>query len=152
MTKRLNLQQGGCMQTAGPTLVEVLVSILILTMAVVATVNGYIFSVHRAEWSAHSLAAHSLAMQRMEQVRAAKWDLVAYPAVDQVVQTNFPVAVDLLDLPASGTNIAYATNFTTISLVSSNPPFKLVRVVCVWPFPGRGLFTNTVISYRSPDQ
>lgn len=149
---RVNVLQPGADRQMGHTLMEVLVSILIMTMTVVATVNGYLLSSYRAEWSAHSLAAHSLALQRIEQVRAAKWDQAAYPAVDQVVQANFPVTTNVLDLPSSGTNMVYATNYTTITTVSTNPPLKMVRVDCVWQFPGRGVYSNTVVSYRAPDQ
>jgi len=38
------------------------------------TVAGFQQAATRAEWSAYSLAAHSLAMQAQEQVRAASWD------------------------------------------------------------------------------
>ena len=116
------------------------------------TVNGYVLSSKRAERSAYSLAAHSLAMQRMEQVRAAKWDTLAYPLVDQIQSSNFPVVVEVLDVPLSGTNITYATNWTTITTVSTSPPLKMIRVDCTWPFITTGVVTNTVISYRAPDQ
>ena len=66
--------------------------------------------------------------------------------------TNFVTQAAILDVPISGENITYATNFTVISLVSANPPLKMVRVDCVWPFKGQGLFTNTLITYRAPDQ
>jgi len=46
----------------------------------------------------------------------------------------------------------YATNFTTITSVSANPPLKLIRVDCVWSFMKHGIFTNTLVSYRAPDQ
>ena len=106
--------------------------------------------VKTAEWAAYSLAAHSLAMQRIEQTRAAKWDPAGFPPVDDL--TNRPPAVDILDIPISGTNIAYATSITTIATVSLNPPLKKIRVECVWPFVNRGLFTNVVVTYRAPDQ
>jgi type II secretory pathway pseudopilin PulG len=136
----------------GHTLVEVLISMTILALATVMTINGYVFCSRRAEWSAHSLAAHSLALQRLEQTRAAIWNLTVSPVVDQVVQTNFPSTTNLLDLPVSGTNIFYATNFTTITTVSTAPPLKLVRVDCVWPFIDGRTYTNTLMTYRSPEQ
>ena len=43
---------------------------------------GYLQAAVRAEWSAYSLAAQSLAVMRLEQSRAAKWDRLAYPPVD----------------------------------------------------------------------
>src|SRR5689334_13832302 len=69
---------------AGMTLVETLVSISIAVLTISGTMNGYVLITRRAEWSAHSLAAHSMALQRMEQIRSAKWDTAAYPQVDRV--------------------------------------------------------------------
>lgn len=115
-------------------------------------VTGYVLSAQRAEWSAYSLAANSLAMQRVEQIRAAKWDPLAWPPVDEVVASNFPPSIEVLDIPVSGTNLVYATNTVTIAEVSVQPPLKLVRVDTTWSFGGRGPFTNTMITYRAPDQ
>ena len=44
------------------------------------------------------------------------------------------------------------TNFTTISDVAGLQPLKLIRVDCVWPFLRHGVFTNTMVTYRAPDQ
>lgn len=134
------------------TLAEVVMSMAITAMVVCGSINGYIFAAYEAEWSAYSLAAQSLANQRLEQVRAAKWDMAAFPPVDLVQSSNFPPRVDILDVPLSGTNIVYATTFTTITPVSSTPPYKLVSIQTVWTFVKHGTFTNTVISYRAPDQ
>ena len=137
---------------SGYSLVEVAISLAIAGVAIIGSINGYILSATRAEWSAYSLAAHSMAIQRIEQARAAKWDPTASPAIDQVVGAGFPVGVDILDVPSSGTNIVYATNITTITTVSANPPLKMIRVDCIWPFRAHGVFTNTVTSYRTTDQ
>ncbi len=115
-------------------------------------VLGYVQSAQQAEWAAYSLAANSLAQQRLEQTRAAKWDTQANPPIDNLVGTNFPSRVDVLDVPIAGTNIVYATNITTISNISANPPVKMVRVDCTWRFWNRGVYTNTVVTYRAPDQ
>lgn len=134
------------------TLVEVVLSLAITGITFGAIIFGYIMSARRAEWSGYSLAANSLALQRLEQARAAKWDVLTTPVTDEVTTTNFPVQIAVMDVPISGENITYATNFTTISLVSANPPLKVIRVDCVWPFKGEGLFTNTLLTYRAPDQ
>lgn len=131
---------------------ETMWSMVFAAVAMGVTVNGYIAASARAERSAYSLAAHSLALQRLEQVRAAKWDPAAFPPVDEVVQTNFPIIACILDIPISRTNAVYATNFTTINAVSSNPPLKMIRVDCVWNFMNRGLLTNSIVTYRAPDQ
>jgi len=139
-------------RSQGGSLVEVIFSLGIATLTIAGSVNGYVLSAKRAEWSAYSLAAHSLAIQRLEQVRAAKWDTATYPAVDQVVQSNFGPVTNILDVPVSGSNIVYAISRTTLNNISANPPMKLVQVETVWSFLNRGTFTNTVTSYRAPDQ
>ncbi|MDX1951923.1 MAG: hypothetical protein SFY81_07040 [Verrucomicrobiota bacterium] len=134
------------------TLVEVVMATGIAALTMGASIYGYLLSAQRAEWSAYSLAAQSLAMQRVEQTRAAKWDPLGFPPVDQLIATNFPTEINVLDIPVSGTNLVFATNYTTISVVSANPPLKAIRVDCVWAFYSGGLFTNSVVTYRAPDQ
>ena len=147
---------------------------IIGTFLVVGIASGYTQSARRAEWSAYSLAAQSLAMQQMELVRASKYDPLAYnnptntsnPS-DQLVQGNFPTILPgnanaILDIPISGTNITYARVTTTITPnVGGNPLLRMVRVETVWPYLQNGnpiwqfgnrQFTNTVVTYRGPDQ
>jgi prepilin-type N-terminal cleavage/methylation domain-containing protein len=138
--------------TRGMTLPEVVISLAIGGLVFGGVLTSYLQALIRAEWSAYNLAGHSLAIQCLEQARAAKWDTQSSPPVDLVVASNFPVTVDVLDIPISGTNITFATNFVTISQVSFDPPLKLISVDTVWAFrPGR-VFTNTTVSYRAPDQ
>ena len=74
-------------------------------------------------------------------------------AVDLLlVATNFPVTVEVLDVPVSGVNAVLATNTVFITTISSAPPLKLIRVETVWAFRQRGSFTNTTATYRAPDQ
>ena len=134
------------------TLMETLVSMMIVAIVVTATINGYILSTNRAEWSAQSLAAHSLAIQRIEQARAATWNTSGEDVVDEIIPANFPAITAVLDLPISGTNAVTATIYTRITSISASPPLKMVRVDCVWPYRNRGLFTNTLMTYRSPEQ
>ena len=53
-------------------------------------------------------------------------------------------------------NIIYATNYISIVTVSTVPPVRELRADCVWRFlngaRSRGLFTNTVVTLRAPDQ
>lgn len=133
------------------TLVEVVVAFAIAAMSLGAALYAYVQSAQRAEWSAYNLAGQSLAHQGIEQARAAKWDPQAFPIVDQLVQASFPAQTNVLDIPISGTNLVLATNFFTIANVSTNPPLKLIRVDTVWSFRRRN-FTNTVVTYRAPDQ
>jgi hypothetical protein len=115
-------------------------------------IRGYIQCARMADWQAHSLAAQSLAMQRVEQARAAKWDRRAYPVVDQLVASNFPASIEALDLPVAGTRVSYATNYTAITDVSLDPPLRMIQVECVWRFTDGRLFTNSLATYRAPDQ
>jgi type II secretory pathway pseudopilin PulG len=135
------------------TLAEVVISLSILGLTMSGLLAGYIFSANRAEWAAYSLAAQSLAMQRLEQTRAARWDpWDTQGNTDEVVIAKFPVTREILDIPLIGTNKVYATNFTTIKLISTNPPCKMIKVDCVWNFMGRRNYTNTVATYRAPAQ
>ena len=135
----------------GFTLVEVVISMAVGAVLMLAIVRGYILSAKRAEWSAYSLAAQSLALQRLEQARACKWDPEAITPVDELLSTNFQAQVNILDIPYASSNYVYATNFTTISSISTTPPLKQVQVECVWGFTNGKKFTNTVVTYRSPD-
>lgn len=134
------------------TLVETLVAMMVVAVTIAATVNGYILAANRAEWSAQSLAAHSLAIQRMEQIRSATWNMTGEFPVDNVTEANFPDSKSLLDMPISGSNTVTAVTYTRISTVSTNPALKMIRIDCVWPYRERGFFTNTLITYRAPEQ
>ena len=125
---------------------------LVVGIMVSGVVAGFMQTHKQAEWSAYNLAAQSLAMQPIEQARAAKWDAYAVPPVDQLQATNFPVMTNVLDIPITGTNIVWATNFVTITTVSTNPPLKQISVVTTWRFWNRGVFSNVVVTYRAPDQ
>ena len=125
----------------------------VTVMSLGGVVSGYIFATRQAEWSGYSLAAQALAAQRLEQTRAAKWDLRSTPPADELTTGKFPtVSVNVLDIPVSGTNIAYATNLTTFTDVSTGGyQFRLIRVDCLWSFNNRP-YSNTVATYRAPDQ
>lgn len=139
-------------KNAGFTLPELVIATAIAAISLSGVIYGYILSSQSAEWSAYNLAANSLAIQRLEQTRSAKWDRQASPPVDDVVPTNFPVVVEILDIPITKTNVVFATNLTTISTVSTLPPLKMIRVDCSWLFTSGRVFTNTVVTYRAPDQ
>ena len=134
------------------SLIEVMIAIVILAVMFTGAILGYRQSSIRAEWSAYSLAAHSLALQRLEQARACQWDTLASPAIDELVQDNFPEQIEILDVPVSGDNFVYATNTVAISVISTDPPLKMIQASCTWSFMNTGPFTNTIAVYRSPDQ
>lgn len=137
---------------AGFSLEEMLVAMAVASVSISGIVSGYIFAAQRAEWSAFSLAAQSLAQQRAEQVRAARWDPQAVPALDEVVSTNFVDAVMPLNVPVVGTNVPTASVKTSISTIATDPPLRMIRVDCIWDFSGKRTFTNTIVTFRSADQ
>lgn len=134
------------------TLMEAIISMAIAGIIMGGIVSGFMQTHRASEWSVYSLAAQSLALQPLEQARGAKWDPYAYPPVDQLVASNFPIRTNVLDIPASGTNVVYATNRITIRTVSAAPPLKQISVECTWTFHNRGVFTNSVTTYRAADQ
>jgi type II secretory pathway pseudopilin PulG len=141
------------LQARAFTLIETVVALGVGALILSGLVLGYVMSSQRAEWSAYSLAAQSLAIQKIEQARAVKWDPLAFPpAPDPLVPGNFPPSREIMDIPVSGGRIIWATNFTTIADLPGPSPVKMIRVDCVWEFGARGVFTNTIATYRAPDQ
>jgi prepilin-type N-terminal cleavage/methylation domain-containing protein len=142
--------------TGGFTLAEVIVSTAILGMIFSSVIYGYILTNYRAEYSLYSLAAQSLAVQGVEQARAAKWDPNSWPPVDELGVTNYAVA-EMLDIPAGGGAPIWATNYVTVSTISTSPALRELRADCVWSMGSlhgrsRGPFTNSVITLRACDQ
>src|SRR5829696_7213864 len=113
--------------SAAVTLVEVLVSMLILGIMITGIVSGFIQSHRTAEWSSYSLPAQALAFHPIEQARAARWAPYASIPVNDL--TNIPSkTTNLLDIPISGTNLVYATNRVTVRTVSTTPPLQEIYV------------------------
>ena len=145
---------GQRLPSSGFTLAEVIVAIAVATLSFGGVICGYVLTADRAQWSAYSLAAQSLAMQGVEQARAAKWDPKAWPAVDELGVTNY-TQLDMLDVPVAGQPIQ-ATNYISVTAVTQDPPLRQMRADCVWSLVNgkrsRGPFTNTVITLRTADQ
>jgi hypothetical protein len=133
------------------TLVEVVVSLAITALLIGGITSGYVFCTFSSQKQALALAASARAMERIEETRSAKWDTATSPVVDQLVGTNFSSRTVTLDLTGSGAETAAATIRTEISSISTNPPLRRVSVECVWRYRGE-LFTNTVETFRAPDQ
>jgi type II secretory pathway pseudopilin PulG len=141
------------LRSLGFTLMETVIAMAVGALMLGGLILGYVLSTQRAEWSAYSLAAQSLANQRIEQARAIKWDPLAFPPrPDLLVNGNFPPQREILDIPVTGGQITYATNYTTITDIPGPSPVKMIRVDCVWQFCGRGVYTNSIATYRAPDQ
>ncbi len=137
-------------RTSGFTLAEVVIALAILGLVVGGTIYGYVNTARVSEWTAYSLAAQSLAFQGVEEARAAKWDPQAWPRVDELGVTNY-IQVDILDVPVKRTP-TYATNYISVSWITTNPPLRQLRADCVWTFADRGVFTNSVTTLRAADQ
>jgi hypothetical protein len=152
MNRKLQTLPACSASIAGLTLVEVVVALGISMLAVSAIVIGYLFGIGSAQRSALGLAAGAKALERVEQVRCAKWDLSSWPAVDQLVASNFTTEVVALGSSGAANAMVYGTNFIVISQISANPPLKRIRVDCVWNFRGLQLVTNTIETCRAPDQ
>jgi hypothetical protein len=138
----------------GYTLVEVVTSIAVATLCFAGVLYGYVLNANQADWSACSLAAHSFAMQAVEQARAAQWS----PAEggDAMGTTNY-TWIGPLDVPSTGGSPLYATNYVAVTTYSTSPPIRQLRADCVWRLPNRpagrgGPFTTTVVTPRPDDQ
>ena len=129
-------------------------AIAVATLSFCGVIYGYVLTADRAQWSAYSLAAQSLAMQGVEQARSAKWDPKAWPAVDELGVTNY-TQVELLDVPISGQPVQ-DSNYISVTAVSQDPPLRQLRADCVWSLRNgqrsRGPFTNTAVTLRTADQ
>jgi prepilin-type N-terminal cleavage/methylation domain-containing protein len=135
----------------GFTLIEVAVALAISVLVMAGMFKGYTLASRRAQFSSYQLAANAQAMQQLESIVAATW-VVSGTSVTNIFRsslTNTQIAA--LCLPNSATNLVYATNYATVSQLSTNPPYLMVEVSCVWNFMGMGIFTNTVAALRSPD-
>jgi hypothetical protein len=131
---------------------EVIISLMVISFSLGGILYLYVQSAVRAEWSAYSLSAQMMAISGIEQCRAAKFDPRGSPSIDNLVSSNFPVRVDILDVGTLNGAITYGTNTTTITTITINPPLKMVQVDCVWNYPRRGRFTNSVYTYRAANQ
>ena len=140
------------------TLFEVLIAMAITGLTVAGIVSGYIFCTTSAVKDSLYMAANARAMERMEETRSATWAPYRAKPVDELVATNFPDKVVILDLSGSGSATNLATLKTYISQISPSPfspfspPVRRIRVDCIWQFKGVELITNTIETCRAPDQ
>jgi type II secretory pathway pseudopilin PulG len=140
---------------SGFTIVEVVISVFISTLVFATVIYAYVGANNRAEWSAYSFAAQSIATQGVEQARAAQWNPLNWPVLDDLPVTNY-TQIEKLDIPASGPAV-FATNYVSISTVTNSPEIRQIRADCVWMLVSRyhgaaGPFTNTAVTFRASDQ
>jgi prepilin-type N-terminal cleavage/methylation domain-containing protein len=169
MPMRESKRELGAGVLQGFTLIEVVISLGIVTLVFSGIICAYIQSSRQAEWAGYSLAAQAIGMQQIEQARSAVWDysinkneftnmnLLAWN-YNAAQKTGTGYTTNLLDLPISGTNSVMATNYVTVKMLNltglANVQVQMVMVDTVWPFPtrtGMRLFTNRTASYFGPD-
>ena len=133
------------------TLIEVAVALAISVLVMAGMFKGYTLASRRAQYSSYQLAANAMAMQQMESIVAATWVISGTSVTNMFSPALTNMQVNALCVPSSGTNLVFATNYATVTQISTYPPYALVQVSCVWNFMGMGTFTNTVAVLRSPD-
>ena len=148
----MKLNQLSGAKTRAFTMVEMVVAMAIAGITVAGVSSGFMQMFLQGQNSAYSLAAHSHAMRGLEQARAAKWDPDAFPVADDLGGNTNWMTVDILDLPMTGNNITYATNRIFVTTISTKPPLRQIKVECSWNFMNKRTFTNTIVTYRAPDQ
>jgi type II secretory pathway pseudopilin PulG len=146
---------GSKARAAAFTLAEVVVCVAIIMLVFAAIITAYIQTSYRAEWSGFSLAAQASAIQQLESAKCAVWDPLQSPPMDQISQLP-RVTSTLLDLPVTGTNAIYATNYTTVTNLTTSAGYSIyfVKVDTSWPFRWKNqtiYFTNTIADYFAPD-
>jgi len=144
------------------SLIEVMIAFLIFGLVTGGILYGYVQANRMAEWSSMSLGAQSYASQGIEQAIAAKWDTEAngevvadfLPPISYTQATNY-YTVDTNDVPQSGAPLLL-TNYMSISWqdnLTNGPYLRQIRSDVVWQFPLTGkIYTNTLITFRAPDQ
>jgi type II secretory pathway pseudopilin PulG len=147
------------------TLIEILISFVILSLVMSGLMYGYVQANRMAEWSAMSLAAQSYASQGAEQLRAADWrprdgDVTNHgPNTAWEIWPGFTTnTVGIMDIPIKGNPATndfafFVTNFVWVTEPSTNPPLLQIRSAAYWRFPFTGQqYSNVVILQRAPDQ
>jgi len=161
----------GGTERGGFTLVEVLISAAIMALVFGGVITSYIQAGKRIQWTGYSLAAQSLAVEVVEQIKSATWDPAQTPPVNNLTNLNLQGAsynaatltytghtTAILDVPYSDTNSVLATLYVTVQMFNvggnANVQAQFVRVDTVWPYTARGpviYCTNSLCTIVAPD-
>jgi membrane-associated PAP2 superfamily phosphatase len=129
---------------------ELVFASAIAALVMAGIFQGYNMASRRAQYSACSLAANSIAMRQMEQCIAASW-VPGYGATNLLTQTG-SYSTNLC-LPSALSNVVSCTVSYTTSQLSTNPPYAMIQVQCVWTLPSYGgTFTNGFATMRAPNE
>lgn len=137
---------------AGFTLIEVVLATAIAVLLLAGMFQGYNMAGRNAQYAACNTAANASAMQQLEQIISTDW-VPSYGKLQLFspsLTNSFSVK---LCLPSAQGNVVPCTNYTTVAQISTNPPYAMIQVQCVWTFPGYGgVYTNTVAVIRAPNE
>jgi prepilin-type N-terminal cleavage/methylation domain-containing protein len=151
------------------TLVEVLMSLVLLSLVLAGVCYGYAQANRIAVWCSMSQAAQSFAVEGMEQARAAQWDTwdtnldempasATNPAVDQpgfmdIPMKGPPVTGTYTNYTYCQTNYVFITRITNSSQGNFSPSLRQITSYVVWRFPLTGQsWTNTIVTLRASDE
>jgi len=112
-----------------------------------AVIKVYTIGSRESQYAACSFAANMQALKHMEQVIYANW-VPSYGVNDVFNPALTNTDVDNLEMPVSNTNTVTCTNYTAVTQISSNPPYLMIQVRCVWGFNALGTYTNTIAVLR----
>jgi hypothetical protein len=115
-----------------------------------AIVRSYLLGSRESQYAACSLAANMQAMKKLEQVIFANW-IPSYGTTNIFNPALTNIDTSNLEMPVAVTNQVTCTNYTRVTQISTNPPYLMIRVDCVWSFNGLGTYTNTVAVLRGPN-
>ena len=132
------------------TLIEVAVAAAIAALLCTAVIKCYSLGSRKSQYAACSLAANMQAIKKIEQVIFANW-IPSYGVTNIFNPALTNMDTENLEMPVAITNVVTCTNYTTVTQISTNPPYLMIRVDCVWGFNGLGTFTNTVAVLRGPN-
>jgi type II secretory pathway pseudopilin PulG len=131
------------------TLIEVVFAASIAALVLAGMFEGYNMVGRRAQYSADNLAASAMAMGQLEKVISTQW----IPSEGNYSLLNrSSTNTNNLCLPSANGSVITCTNYTTVSNISTTPPYAYVQVQCIWSLPTYGgTYTNTVAVIRAPN-
>jgi hypothetical protein len=132
-------------------LLEFLVAFAIASFTIGSLITGYVLSARNSEFVTTMAAGQRLVQSRMEQIRAARWDLYSVPPVQEISGLVGLTNGVPLDLPDRGFGPVTASLRTSVFELTNNyPPLIMVKIECWWTLDGT-TFTNMLVTYRGPD-